>query len=164
MQDIKLNYDKIFNKLIEQLKIDEGFTAKAFWDLKQFTNGYGTKALSPDEIITREEAEKRLKMYAESSLLDVIMNFNFITSEKLILAIANMRYNLGLNGLLGFRNMIRALQVKDYKKAAYEAYNSRWYSQVGGRKEIPINDILNNNLRRSERIVFEIHNVDNKCF
>ena len=99
----------MLDKLIKQLKIDEGFAPRAFWDLKQYTNGYGTKAKHENEIIDQVTAEIRLKDYAQKCLEDITKNFTFIKDEKLILTIANMRYNLGLNGLLGFRNMIRAL-------------------------------------------------------
>lgn len=39
----------------------EGFAQKAQWDYAQYTNGYGTKALSANETITRAEAERRFK-------------------------------------------------------------------------------------------------------
>mgnify|MGYP001823819626 FL=1 len=39
----------------------EGFTQKATWDYAQYTNGYGTRAATPGETITKAEAEKRFK-------------------------------------------------------------------------------------------------------
>lgn len=44
---------------IEAIKRFEGFTAKAKWDFAQNTNGYGTKALYPGEVIGKEDAEHR---------------------------------------------------------------------------------------------------------
>lgn len=38
----------------------EGFTPKASWDYKQSSVGYGTKALSRNEVIDKDEAERRL--------------------------------------------------------------------------------------------------------
>ena len=46
--------------LVNAVKKFEGFSAKAMWDYKQYTNGYGTKALSATEVIDEAEAEKRL--------------------------------------------------------------------------------------------------------
>lgn len=46
--------------LVNFIKKEEGFSAKAFWDYKQYTNGYGTKATSATEVITEAEAETRL--------------------------------------------------------------------------------------------------------
>jgi GH24 family phage-related lysozyme (muramidase) len=46
---------------IDYVKGQEGFSSKPYWDYKQWTSGYGTKAKSKDEVIDREEAEKRLR-------------------------------------------------------------------------------------------------------
>jgi len=46
--------------LVNAVKKFEGFSAKAIWDYKQYTNGYGTKAASATEVIDEAEAEKRL--------------------------------------------------------------------------------------------------------
>ena len=37
----------------------EGFTPKATWDYKQWTNGYGTRARFPGEVISEAEAKRR---------------------------------------------------------------------------------------------------------
>lgn len=39
----------------------EGFVPKAGWDYKQYTNGYGTKALYPGEVIDRQTASQRFE-------------------------------------------------------------------------------------------------------
>lgn len=46
--------------LIAAVKGFEGFTPKAQWDYKQHSNGYGTKAQSPGEVIDPATAETRL--------------------------------------------------------------------------------------------------------
>lgn len=46
--------------LIDFVKKEEGFKAKAYGDYKQYSIGYGTKASSPDEVITEPEAYQRL--------------------------------------------------------------------------------------------------------
>jgi len=50
-------------------------------------------------------------------------------------AIAAMRFNLGLEGLLKFRRMIAALEAQDYKTAKAEALDSAWRKQVGKRAD-----------------------------
>lgn len=45
-------------------------------------------------------------------------------------ALINMCYNLGITRLLGFKRMIAALAVNDYRTAAIEALDSRWAEQV----------------------------------
>lgn len=44
---------------LDAIKVFEGFTRQAKWDYAQHSNGYGTKALYPGEVISPEEAEKR---------------------------------------------------------------------------------------------------------
>lgn len=149
----------LLDELVRQLKIDEGYTFKAFWDNKQYTNGYGTKALSETEFITVEEAEERLRVQAQKSLDDVVRNFDFILDLKIILALANMRFNLGLKGLLSFQKMIIALKNYDYPRAGFEAFNSKWYKQVGGRDSISFKEFLYKDLRRSERIALTIGKI-----
>lgn len=47
--------------------------------------------------------------------------------------VIDMSYNLGLAGFHGFQNMIRAIEMSDYGKAATEMLDSRWSKQVGQR-------------------------------
>ena len=46
-------------KFIEGIKQSEGFAARASWDYKQYTNGYGTRARYPGEPIDQETADQR---------------------------------------------------------------------------------------------------------
>ena len=45
----------------------------------------------------------------------------------------DMAYNLGIVGLMGFKNMWKALQDGKFQQAAAEMLNSRWALQVKGR-------------------------------
>ena len=45
--------------------------------------------------------------------------------------IIDMRFNLGLAGLMGFKRMISALERGDYDRAGEEMKDSKWYYQVG---------------------------------
>lgn len=47
--------------MVDFIKQHEGFSAKAYWDYKQWSIGYGTKATSADEVITQADAEARLR-------------------------------------------------------------------------------------------------------
>jgi GH24 family phage-related lysozyme (muramidase) len=51
----------ISEDLVKEVKVLEGFREKPYWDFKQHTVGYGTRARSPDEKVTEEEADKRLR-------------------------------------------------------------------------------------------------------
>lgn len=54
-------------------------------------------------------------------------------SEARQRALINMRFNLGLPRLLGFKQMLAALQQGDYQTAAAQALDSQWAKQVGDR-------------------------------
>ena len=44
---------------VRKVQESEGFQPKASWDYKQYTNGYGTRARSPGEVIDEPEAQRR---------------------------------------------------------------------------------------------------------
>lgn len=43
----------------------------------------------------------------------------------------SMHHNLGLSGLLGFKNMLEALRAEDYERVFNEMLDSKWHAQVG---------------------------------
>lgn len=48
-------------------------------------------------------------------------------------ALLDMAYNMGVAGLLTFRNTLRLVEAGDYVKAAANMRQSKWYRQVGRR-------------------------------
>lgn len=54
-------------------------------------------------------------------------------SEERQRVLANMCFNMGIDRLLGFKNMLAATQSGDYKTAASEMMDSQWAKQVGDR-------------------------------
>ena len=53
--------------LLDRIKEFEGFAPRAKWDYKQYSVGYGTRALSPNEQIDRTTAEQRLRNEVEKA-------------------------------------------------------------------------------------------------
>lgn len=47
--------------------------------------------------------------------------------------LVDMAFNLGIGGLLKFKNMLAAIEQGNYERAAEEMISSAWYSQVGNR-------------------------------
>lgn len=136
-------------KLIEQLKKDEGFSPVSYWDFDQFTWGFGTKAPGPEARITREEAEKLLAVRAQAAVDDFYDIYaGCVMSERRELALANMAFNLGETKLRKFPKMNAAVRRNDWPRVAKEAKGSRWFTQLStpenGREE------------RAERIVREL--------
>ncbi len=50
-------------------------------------------------------------------------------------ALVDMAFNLGVQGLLKFKKMLKALRRKDYEKASEECLNSQYAKEVGRRAE-----------------------------
>ena len=123
-------------RLIEQLKKDEGFSPVAFWDNEQMTIGYGTKALPGEKLITEQDAEVRLNDEALNSMKDFVSLYDDcqeLINDVRAEALTNMAFNLGKTKLLKFRKMNAAIRRNEWMEAANQARQSRWYTQVGKR-------------------------------
>jgi lysozyme len=68
-----------------------------------------------------------------ASKLDHNLPFYSDLSEPRQIALIDMCFNLGINGLLDFKETIQALNDKDYEKAAQCMLDSKWATQVGER-------------------------------
>lgn len=119
--------------LLAQLKEDEGRRLRMYYDsLGVPTIGYGHSLENP---ITDRAASVILMDDLEHTLaqLDKRLPWWHQLNDARQNALANMAYNLGVEGLLGFTHMLQALKEGDWHRARDEALNSRWASQVGDR-------------------------------
>jgi len=60
--------------------------------------------------------------------------FNFFP-DNIQSVLINMRFQLGSSGLKRFKKMLQAFRFEDYKEAAIQMKDSRWYSQVTKRAD-----------------------------
>ena len=119
--------------IVEQLKKDEGFSPISFWDFKQWTWGYGTKAPGPDFKITKEDAEIALREEAQEAIegfYRLFGGYGIEINEVREHALVNMIYNLGYTGVKNFKNTIQSIRNEDWSSAAMHARSSLWYRQV----------------------------------
>ena len=121
------------SKLLDELKIDEGFSGSVYTcTAGALTIGYGhnldAKPISKNVASFILEGDVN-DCISECSSLD----WFHLLSDNRQRAIVNMVFNLGMNGVLKFKNMIAAIESKDFDRAAYEMINSKWYIQVGSR-------------------------------
>lgn len=101
-----------------------------------WTVGFGfTHGVTPDSRMNRITAERRLEQEtldvdrALNSVLSWYKDASFVTKTILI----NMAFNMGVKGLLKFRNTLRFISQKNYSQAASNMVQSLWYKQTGKR-------------------------------
>jgi len=120
-------------KLLDSIKQHEGFDGKPYRDTEGFlTIGYGTKL-----PISRAEAELLLNNRLE------ILKAELVQKEPMLLnlpiekqeVLFEMAYQMGVNGVLKFKRMWKALENFDYIQAAVEMLDSKWAKQTPNRAE-----------------------------
>ena len=125
--------------LRDQLIRDEGYRQFAYEDSEGFwTIGIG-------RCIDRRKGKGVALFEAEAMLDNDIRDF---TSDVLVAlpwaagldevrrgALVNMAFNVGTQGLLGFKKALDAMQAGDWYTAAAHMMDSRWAKQVGIRAE-----------------------------
>ena len=118
-------------KVVQEIKEDEGFEGDVYLDhLDNPTIGYGT--LLP---ITEAEASLLLRYRLESKIEHFAELYKpFITLPvEAQLVLANMMYQLGVNGLLKFKRTLALLSEWEFEKASKEMLDSRWAKQTPNR-------------------------------
>lgn len=117
-----------------ELVRDEGLRLKAYRDtVGKLTIGVGHNL--DDVGISYAAAMQML----EDDILDVMGQMNSKLEWWATLddarqrALANMAFNLGINGLLGFHHMLAAAKAGDFEEAANQMLSSKWAQQVGAR-------------------------------
>ena len=99
----------IGDDLLAQVRQREGYSATAYWDHQQYSIGYGTRANGPNEVITREEAERRLRAEVASAAATVdaaARSMGFELNDHQRDALTDFAYNVGGGALQ--RMMARA--------------------------------------------------------
>jgi lysozyme len=145
-------------KLRDQLVHHEGLRLKPYYDtegIKTIGVGRNMEANPPDdelgrrvgpEGISEQEAMKLLDNDIDKCARDVERNIQAYkkVSEPRQHVLLDMCFNLGINGLLKFQNMLAALDRGDYARAADEMLDSKWANQVKGRS-IRLANMMRNN-------------------
>ena len=122
------------NKIFKIIAAHEGFSGVVYKCPRGFnTIGYGFN-LDADGI-PYEVANYWLKLLIGKicKQLDMYIPWWTELDEARRIVLIDMAYNMGIHGLLKFKKMLKALGDGEYKKAAKEMKDSRWYGQVHNR-------------------------------
>ena len=131
----------------EIIKFEEGFRALPYYCSEGYvTIGYGTKltntkdvplslfTLEVDETIASaflQRDTKKCEDYLKELFFDSNTYINYAREEVL----KSMVYQLGSKGFSGFKNMIEAIRIGNWEKAAQEALESLWARQTPKRAQ-----------------------------
>ena len=133
-------------QLKETLKVDEGVVYEIYNDhLGYPTFGIGHLVLESDPEHGAEVgtpvSEDRVDECFEKDVETVIEDCKKLHDgwdgypEEVKQIVANMMFNMGRTRLSKFKNHNKALVAGDWKEAANEGRDSRWYRQVTNRAE-----------------------------
>ena len=140
------NDDIDINQLREQLIIDEGQVDEIYKDhLGYPTFGIGHLVLESDaeygqDVGTPVSKDRVVECFVNDlqSVMEDCKKLHPAWSgypEEVKQVVANMMFNMGLTRLSKFNKHNAALQSGDWKEAAVEGRDSRWYKQVTNRAE-----------------------------
>ena len=115
------------SKLISTLERHEGFRSRPYLDtVGVWTFGHGFTFITEDESrVVLKMKVRKIKKELGTRLLGMSWNRKDV--------IVNMAYNLGVAGVLSFKNMWAAIDRKDWEEAARQMLQSKWHIQVGNR-------------------------------
>ena len=121
-------------RLIEELKRDEGVELKAYQDTEGiWTIGIGRNL--QDVGVSMDEAEYMLANDIDVAVGELQRTFDWFEglSDARQRVCINMCFNLGLTRLLGFKKFLAAMAAGDWETAGVEMLDSKWSRQVGAR-------------------------------
>lgn len=123
-------------ELIAALKQDEGLRLTAYKDtVGVFTIGYGHAHVAPGTVWTQAQAEAALIEDVKEHNAKLLKALPWVANLDPVRrrVLQNMAFNLGVDGLLGFKNTLEAVRTGRYNQAASGMLNSLWAKQVKGR-------------------------------
>ncbi len=135
--------ESLLNRIKAQLVRHEGLKLKPYrCTAGKLTIGIGRNL--DDRGISQKEAYAMLErdiQDCEQWLIDEIPDVYNKLDEVRQSVLLNMCFNLGIKGLLGFKNTLEFIKVGDWERAANNMLVSRWAKQVG-RRAIELSELM----------------------
>lgn len=122
--------------MTRQLRLHEGERLKPYrCTAGTLTIGVGRNL--EDRGITREESAMLLANDIATEERELLRALPWVAQldEVRQRVLLDMSFNLGLVGLLGFKNTLATIKAGDYQRAASMMLDSKWARQVGQRAE-----------------------------
>ena len=134
---------KLMDRIKEQLVRHEGLRLKPYrCTAGKLTIGIGRNL--DDCGITQSEAYVMLindimncEKQLQSKIPDIYNGLDEVRKSVLL----NMCFNLGVSGLLGFKNTLEFIKAGDWERAANNMLVSKWAKQVG-RRAIELSELM----------------------
>jgi lysozyme len=134
---------KLMDRIKEQLVRHEGLRLKPYrCTAGKLTIGIGRNL--DDCGISQSEAYVMLindimncEKQLQAKIPDIYNGLDEVRKSVLL----NMCFNLGINGLLGFKNTLAFVKAGDWERAANNMLVSRWAKQVG-RRAIELSELM----------------------
>jgi lysozyme len=123
--------------LINDIKRDEGYRASAYRDtVGRLTIGYGFLIEAPGGLLPGE-GDYMLANRLSPVVTQLPEQFSWFAnmSDARKRALANMAYQMGISGLLEFKDMLHAFANGNYNEAADHALDSLWAKQTPARAQ-----------------------------
>lgn len=117
-----------------QLRLHEGVRLTPYTcTAGKLTIGVGRNLI--DVGISAREAEYLLDSDIDRTLTALVDALPWVLglSDVRMRVLIDMAFNLGMQGLLGFKRTLHAVQTRDYEGAARGMLDSKWAGQVGER-------------------------------
>ena len=128
--------------LLENIKESEGFRNRVYKCTEGYdTIGYGFAV--KDLVMDKDIADMILERKVAELRLRVEQKFPFIDSmpESVQDVMIEMCFQLGVSGFSKFKKTIQYLMTKQFKEAAVEMLDSKWYKQTPNRAK-KLSDIV----------------------
>lgn len=123
-------------ELIAALKQDEGLRLTAYKDtVGVWTVGYGHAHVAPGTVWNQGKAEAQLIEDVKEHNAKLLKALPWVADLDPVRrrVLQNMAFNLGVDGLLGFKNTLEAVRTGRYNQASAGLLASKWAKQVKGR-------------------------------
>lgn len=125
------------DKLAKELEDEEGFISYAYKDSRGYlTIGIG-RLIDKEKGggISKDEAYLLLANDIDEKYKELCKALPWVLDQpdNVQRALTDMSFNLGVNGLLGFKRTLKLIQDGKYEEAAANAMLSKWATQVPNR-------------------------------